>query len=51
MVETEGLKAAIAAWETEAENKHRKAREDELTSLFEEYRNKRYRDYTFKNQL
>lgn len=31
--------------------KHHKAREDELQSLFEGYRNKRYRDYTFKNQL
>ncbi len=43
MAEPEGLKAAIAAWETEAEKKHRKAKEDELQSLFEEYRSERRR--------
>jgi len=43
MAEPEGLKAAIAAWEKEAEAKHRKAKEDELQSLFEEYRSERRR--------
>jgi len=43
MAEPESLKAAIAAWETEAEKKHRQAKEDELQSLFEEYRSERRR--------
>ncbi len=43
MAEPENLKAAIAAWETEAEKTHRKAKEDELQSLFEEYRSERRR--------
>lgn len=43
MAEPENLKAAIAAWETEAEKRHRKAKEDELQSLFEEYRSERRR--------
>ena len=43
MAEPENLKAAIAAWEIEAEKKHRKAKEDELQSLFEEYRSERRR--------
>ena len=43
MAEPESLKAAIAAWEKEAEKKHRKAKEDELQSLFEEYRSERRR--------
>jgi uncharacterized protein len=43
MADPEGLKAAIAAWEKEAEKIHRKAKEDELQSLFEEYRSERRR--------
>jgi predicted RNase H-like nuclease (RuvC/YqgF family) len=43
MAEPENLKAAIAAWEKEAEKKHRKAKEDQLQSLFEEYRSERRR--------
>ena len=43
MAEPENLKVAIAAWETEAEKTHRKAKEDELQSLFEEYRSERRR--------
>jgi predicted RNase H-like nuclease (RuvC/YqgF family) len=43
MAEPEVLKTAIAAWEKEAEKKHRKAKEDELQSLFEEYRSERRR--------
>lgn len=43
MAEPEGLKAAIVAWEKEAEKKHRRAKEDELQSLFEEYRSERRR--------
>jgi predicted RNase H-like nuclease (RuvC/YqgF family) len=43
MAEPENLKAAIAAWEKEAEKKHRRAKEDELQSLFEEYRSERRR--------
>ena len=43
MAEPENLKVAIAAWETEAEKRHRKAKEDELQSLFEEYRSERRR--------
>jgi predicted RNase H-like nuclease (RuvC/YqgF family) len=43
MAEPEGLKAAIAAWEKEAEKRHRRAKEDELQSLFEEYRSERRR--------
>ncbi len=43
MAEPESLKAAIAAWEKEAEIKHRRAKEDELQSLFEEYRSERRR--------
>ena len=37
------LKTSIAAWEKEAEIKHRKAKEDQLQSLFEEYRSERRR--------
>jgi predicted RNase H-like nuclease (RuvC/YqgF family) len=43
MAEPEVLKTAIAAWEKEAEKKHRKDKEDELESLFEEYRSERRR--------
>lgn len=43
MAEPEGLKTAIAEWEKEAEIKRHKAREDELHSLFEEYRSERRR--------
>ena len=43
MAEPESLKAAIAAWEKEAEKKRHKAKEDELQSLFEEYRSERRR--------
>ncbi|MGB9928477.1 MAG: DUF460 domain-containing protein [Methanosarcina sp.] len=43
MAEPDGLKAAIAAWEKEAEIKHRRAKEDQLQSLFEEYRSERRR--------
>jgi predicted RNase H-like nuclease (RuvC/YqgF family) len=39
MVDTEGFKAAIAAGKKKPRIKHRKAREDELPKLFEEYRN------------
>jgi uncharacterized protein len=38
MAEPESLKAAIDAWEKEAEAQRHKAKEDELQSLFEEYR-------------
>lgn len=37
------LKISIAAWEKEAEIRHRKAKEDQLQSLFEEYRSERRR--------
>ena len=43
MAEPEDLKTAIDAWEKEAEAKHHKAKEDELQSLFEEYRSERRR--------
>ncbi|MDQ1276294.1 MAG: uncharacterized protein QG610_1870 [Euryarchaeota archaeon] len=43
MAEPETLKAAIAAWEKEAEVKRHKAKEDKLESLFEEYRSERRR--------
>ncbi|MHC1753920.1 MAG: DUF460 domain-containing protein [Methanosarcina sp.] len=43
MAEPEALKAAIAAWEKEAEIKRHKAKEDKLESLFEEYRSERRR--------
>ena len=43
MAEPEILKTSIAAWEKEAEIKHRKAKEDQLQSLFEEYRSERRR--------
>ncbi len=43
MAEPEGLKAAIDAWEKEAGAKRHKAKEDELQSLFEEYRSERRR--------
>jgi predicted RNase H-like nuclease (RuvC/YqgF family) len=43
MAEPEALKAAIAAWEKEAEKKHRREKEDELQNLFEEYRSERRR--------
>jgi predicted RNase H-like nuclease (RuvC/YqgF family) len=43
MAEPETLKAAIAIWEKEAEKKRHKAKEDQLQSLFEEYRSERRR--------
>jgi len=43
MAEPEAIKAAIAAWEKEAEVKRHKAKEDKLESLFEEYRSERRR--------
>jgi len=43
MVEPETLKAAIAAWEKEADEKRHKAKQDELQSLFEEYKSERRR--------
>lgn len=43
MAEPEVLKAAIAAWEKEADKRRQKAKEDELQSLFEEYRSERRR--------
>ncbi|MGV8076789.1 MAG: DUF460 domain-containing protein [Methanosarcina sp.] len=43
MAEPESLKAAIDAWEKEAEAQRHKAKEDELQSLFEEYRSERRR--------
>ncbi len=43
MTEPEGLKAAISAWEKEAEIKNRRAKEDQLHILFEEYRSERRR--------
>lgn len=43
MAEPETLKAAIATWEKEADEKRHKAKEDELQSLFDEYRSERRR--------
>ena len=43
ITEPEGLKAAISAWEKEAEIKKRRAKEDQLKILFEEYRSERRR--------
>ncbi|MDW5550755.1 DUF460 domain-containing protein [Methanosarcina sp.] len=43
MAEPETLKVAIAAWEKEADKKRHKAKEDELQSLFDEYRSERRR--------
>ena len=43
MAEPESLEVAIAAWKKEAEKKRHKAKEDELQSLFEEYRSERRR--------
>ena len=43
MAEPESLEVAIAAWEKEAEKNRHKAKEDELQSLFEEYRSERRR--------
>jgi len=43
MADPEILKTLIAAWEKEAEKKHHKAKEDQLQSLFEEYRSERRR--------
>ena len=43
MADPEILKTSISAWEKEAEIKHRKAKEDKLQSLFEEYRSERRR--------
>jgi predicted RNase H-like nuclease (RuvC/YqgF family) len=43
MAEPETLKTAIAAWEKEADAKRHKAKEDELQSLFEEYKSERRR--------
>ncbi len=43
MAEPETLKAAIADWEKEADEKRHKAKQDELQSLFEEYKSERRR--------
>ncbi|HOW15382.1 DUF460 domain-containing protein [Methanosarcina sp.] len=43
MAEPEALKTAIAAWEKEADKRRQKAKEDELQSLFDEYRSERRR--------
>ncbi|MDM7920317.1 MAG: DUF460 domain-containing protein [Methanosarcina sp.] len=43
MAEPEALKNAIAAWEKEADKRRQKAKEDELQSLFDEYRSERRR--------
>jgi predicted RNase H-like nuclease (RuvC/YqgF family) len=43
MADPEILKTLIAVWEKEAEKKHHKAKEDQLQSLFEEYRSERRR--------
>ena len=43
MAEPETLKTSIESWEKEAEKKRHKAKEDELQSLFEEYRSERRR--------
>jgi len=43
MAEPETLKTAIAAWEKEADKRRQKAKEDELQSLFDEYRSERRR--------
>ncbi|HWQ48622.1 MAG TPA: DUF460 domain-containing protein [Methanosarcina sp.] len=43
MAEPDILKTSIESWEKEAEKKHHKAKEDELQSLFEEYRSERRR--------
>lgn len=43
MAEPETLKAAIADWEKEADARRHKAKEDELQSLFDEYRSERRR--------
>jgi predicted RNase H-like nuclease (RuvC/YqgF family) len=43
MADPETLKAAIAAWEKEADAKRHKAKQDELQSLFEEYKSERRR--------
>lgn len=43
MAEPEVLDAAIAEWETEAEKSRQKAKEDELQSIFDEYRSERRR--------
>jgi len=43
MAEPDILKTAIESWEKEAEKKRHKAKEDELQSLFEEYRSERRR--------
>ncbi len=43
IIEPEVLKAAISTWEKEAEIKNRRAKEDHLKILFEEYRSERRR--------
>ncbi|WP_292371433.1 DUF460 domain-containing protein [Methanosarcina sp. UBA411] len=43
MVEPETLKAAIESWEKEADEKRHKAKQDELQSLFDEYKSERRR--------
>lgn len=43
MAEPEALKDSIAAWEKEADTKRHKAKEDELQSLFDEYKSERRR--------
>jgi predicted RNase H-like nuclease (RuvC/YqgF family) len=43
MAEPEALKTAIATWEKEADKRRQKAKEDELQSLFDEYRSERRR--------
>ncbi|MCQ1534944.1 DUF460 domain-containing protein [Methanosarcina sp. KYL-1] len=43
MAEPEALKTAISEWEKAAEKRRQKAKEDELQSLFDEYRSERRR--------
>ncbi|HWQ48624.1 MAG TPA: hypothetical protein VN414_06680 [Methanosarcina sp.] len=43
MTEPETLKATIADWEKEADAKRHRAKQDELQSLFDEYRSERRR--------
>lgn len=43
MVEPETLKTAIESWEKEADAKRHKAKQDELQSLFDEYKSERRR--------
>lgn len=43
MTEPETLKATIADWEKEADAKRHRAKQDELQSLFDEYKSERRR--------